>query len=453
MLKSLAKRLYDRLTTGAPRKALKALITRYPSVDKYIRKVQLALFDRYPVHAREVRYRANSTTKILFVDVSFLVLEDLKTGIQRVTRSVLLQLLRHAPEGYVVQPVYGDHQVGYKAAAMTLTEADELSLAQSLGPEPIQVSRGDLFLGLNFSCATTLKEQGYLLKLREAGVRVYLVVYDLLPVQFPSYFPTSAKDFHARWLRALVQFDGAICISKAVADDYETWIQSNRLQVSDTFKVTHFHLGADLKSSSPSKGLPADAKLYLDIFRQRPTLLMVGTLEPRKGYRETLEAFTDLWQAQQNINLVIVGNVGWNVDALVDRIATHPELNKKLFWLKGVSDEYLEQLYAASVCLIAASEGEGFGLPIIEAAQHGLAVMLRDIPVFREVAGDAAFYFGAKQPTNEPTNEQLAAQSMAHSINQWLALYANKQHPKSSGMPYISWQQSVEQLKQALFAS
>jgi glycosyltransferase involved in cell wall biosynthesis len=449
MLKSLAKQLYDRLTTGAPRKALKAFIDRHPSVDKYIRKVQLALFDQYPVHAREVLFRTPSTTKILFVDVSFLVLEDLKTGIQRVTRSVLLQLLRHAPEGYDVQPVYGDHHLGYKPAAMTLTGADELSLAQSPSADPIQVSSGDLFLGLNFSCATTLKEQGYLLKLRAAGVRVYIVVYDLLPVQFPNYFPTSAKDFHARWLRALVQFDGAICISKAVADDYQNWIQSNGLQVSNTFKLTHFHLGADLKSSSPTKGLPDDAKQYLDHFSQSPTFLMVGTLEPRKGYRETIEAFTALWKAKKNLNLVIVGNVGWNVDEVVKMVAMHPELNKKLFWLKGVSDEYLEQLYAASVCLIAASEGEGFGLPIIEAAQHGLAVMLRDIPVFREVADDAAFYFGAKQQTEE----QNAAQSLAQSISQWLALYEIKKHPQSSGIPFISWQQSVEQLKQSLFAS
>ncbi|MEI8403116.1 MAG: glycosyltransferase family 1 protein [Alcaligenaceae bacterium] len=449
MFKSLAKYIYDLMTTGAPRKALKAFITRHPSVDKYIRKVQLALFDGYPVHSRDVRYRTNSTTKVLFVDVSFLVLEDLKTGIQRVTRSVLLQLLKHAPEGYVVQPVYGDHHLGYKPAAMTLTEADELSLAQSLSADPIQISRGDLFLGLNFSCATTLKEQGYLLKLREAGVKVYIVVYDLLPVQFPSYFPTSAKDFHARWLRALVQFDGAICISKAVADDYQAWIQANGLHVSDTFKITHFHLGADLNNSSPSRGLPVDAKLTLDFFRQSPTFLMVGTLEPRKGYRETLEAFTVLWQAKQNINLLIVGNVGWNVDDVIKMIDTHPELNKKLFWLKGVSDEYLEQLYGASVCLIAASEGEGFGLPIIEAAQHGLAVMLRDIPVFREVAGDAAFYFGAIQQADD----QSAAPSMAQSIKLWLALYETNQHPQSRGIRYISWQQSVEQLKHSLFAS
>jgi len=43
---------------------------------------------------------------------------------------------------------------------------------------------------------------------------------------------------------------------------------------------------------------------------------------------------------------------------------TNRENRKRLFWLEGISDEYLEKVYAASSCLIAASEGEGFGLPL-----------------------------------------------------------------------------------------
>ena len=43
--------------------------------------------------------------------------------------------------------------------------------------------------------------------------------------------------------------------------------------------------------------------------------------------------------------------------------------------------------------LVAPSRGEGFGLPLIEAAQHKLPIFARDIPVFREVAGENAFFF------------------------------------------------------------
>jgi len=123
------------------------------------------------------------------------------------------------------------------------------------------------------------------------------------------------------------------------------------------------------------------------------------------------------------------------VDALVQKIRNHPELNKRLFWLEGISDEYLEKVYAASTCLIAASYGEGFGLPLIEAAQHKLPIIARDIPVFREVAGEHAYFFKAESPD-----------SMAQSIKEWLAQYAANQHPKSNDMPWLTWQQSARQL-------
>ena len=63
-------------------------------------------------------------------------------------------------------------------------------------------------------------------------------------------------------------------------------------------------------------------------------------------------------------------------------------------------------------CLISPSEGEGFGLPLIEAAQHATPIIARDIPVFREVAGDHAFYF-----------DGLEASALADAIHQWLALW------------------------------
>ena len=80
------------------------------------------------------------------------------------------------------------------------------------------------------------------------------------------------------------------------------------------------------------------------------------------------------------------------------RLRGHPELNRRLFWLNGISAECLDKVFATSICLIAASEGEGFGLPLIEAAKHQLAIIARDIPVFREVAGQYATYFAGMQP-------------------------------------------------------
>jgi glycosyltransferase involved in cell wall biosynthesis len=124
----------------------------------------------------------------------------------------------------------------------------------------------------------------------------------------------------------------------------------------------------------------------------------------------------------------------------VARLQSHSERGRRLFWLNGPSDEYLEKIYASSSCLIAASEGEGFGLPLVEAAWHGLPIMARDLPVFREVTGESAFYFAAEKP------------DLARAIKEWLELYYKGTHPRSDAVLAATWAQSVEQIKDILFA-
>ena len=108
----------------------------------------------------------------------------------------------------------------------------------------------------------------------------------------------------------------------------------------------------------------------------------------------------------------------------MERLRNHPELGKQLIWLDGISDEYLEKIYAESTCLIAASEGEGFGLPLIEAAQHRMPILARNIPVFQEVAGPHAMYF-----------EGMAPEQLAHAVVRWLDMRTGNQVPDSSTMP------------------
>ena len=196
-----------------------------------------------------------------------------------------------------------------------------------------------------------------------------------------------------------------------------------------------------MDNSIPTRGLPDSANHVLKELTYRPTFLMVGTLEPRKGHIQTLAAFDLLWKLGVKVNLVIVGKQGWMVEALIEAFRSHFELNRRLFWLENISDEYLEKLYAASACLIAASEGEGFGLPLIEAAQQKLPIIARDIPVFKEVAGGHAFYFDGKAP-----------EDLARAIREWLSLFEAGQHPKSDKMPWLTWRESASRLMQIVLA-
>jgi glycosyltransferase involved in cell wall biosynthesis len=304
-----------------------------------------------------------------------------------------------------------------------------------LDPHP-----GDTFLGLDLHHRVVSSQSEFYAELRRLGIPVYFVVYDLLPVLMPQRFKRSVVRGHRRWLEVVSAADGAVCISRAVADELRGWMTANGPDRHRPFRIGWFHLGADMEHSDPTSGLPDDATEALRELASRPTFLLVGTLEPRKGHVQTLDAFEGLWGDQADVNLVFVGKQGWHMDQFIERLRSHPELGRRLFWMEGVSDEYLGQIYRAVRCLIAPSEGEGFGLPLIEAAQHGTPIIARDIPIFREVAGDHAFYF-----------DGLDASALADAVGGWLTLWRDGLHPRSDEMTWLTWKESAGQLVSILF--
>lgn len=393
-------------------------------------------------------------TRIL-LDVTATCQNDLKTGIERVARAVLLNLLDVVPTRYRVEPVYLTEAPDgwtYRYARNYMCDLLDCDLT---------VFKDDIVDPINGDILITLDNSGHKIALaaaqglfkfyRNHGVKVLSVVYDLLPVTMPEVFPPGANIGHSEWLHTITKFDGAICISKAVANELQKWVNAEYSHVgrSSKYEINWFHLGADVTNSSPSMGIPENAQWLLDKFTEKPTFLMVGTIEPRKGYLQTISAFTELWSEGIDVNLVIVGREGWtplpddmrrDLPETIASIINHKELNKRLFWLNGISDEFLDQVYACSSCLLASSYGEGFGLPLIEAAQHKVPIIARDIPVFREVAGSYARYF-----ENELGTEKLCA-----SIIDWLKSYNENRLNCENMMPWLTWHQSAEQLLEIL---
>ena len=372
----------------------------------------------------------------LLVDISELAQRDSKTGVQRVVRSILTELLDNPPKGFRVEPVYAEQNgTGYRyARKFTSRFLDKLNNAD-VEDSPIDAVSGDIFFGLDLTHSITTSNSDYFKILRQNGVRVYFLAHDLLPVLKPKLFPDTIPLLHARWLLTIAETDGVICVSRTVADELRDWLGMFGGKRLRPLNIGWSHNAADLAGSVPTKGLPADAASVLDGLSNRLTFLMVGTIEPRKGQMQTLMAFEQLWEQGLDVNLVIVGKHGWNVDLLVDMLRSHSERNKRLFWLDGISDEYLEKVYAASTCLISASEGEGFGLPLIEAAHHKKPIIARDLPVFQEVAGKHAFYFSGLKP-----------EALGNAVREWVALEKLGQAPQSGKMPWLTWKQSTKNL-------
>ena len=119
---------------------------------------------------------------------------------------------------------------------------------------------------------------------------------------------------------------------------------------------------------------------------ERPTLLAVGTLEPRKNLRRVLEAFGRMRARGIEADLVVVGARGWLDDAILAAAAATPGVRVE----GAVDDARLSALYGGATALVYPSLGEGFGLPVVEAMAASLPVVTSAATTCAELAGAAA---------------------------------------------------------------
>lgn len=342
---------------------------------------------------REARLGAENpgASRRLFVDVSVIFRKDARTGIQRVVRSVLTHLLSDPPPGHEVVPIAATRTSGFRQVDLSgACPGFPPVVGQGMQASPVS---GDTFLALDLAPSILPCHWDQLHRWKRIGVSVQAVVYDLLPVLHTEWFTERAVKHFMRWLKTLAIFaDRLHCISRVVSADVEHWFKA-QFNVSFCPQSLHvFPLGADIVVKQ-GDALDEEARAAVAFASRAPTALMVGTIEPRKGHAEVLQAFETLWTEGRTEQLLIVGAPGWKTDALQSQLQRHPEAGKKLLWISNASDGLLVSLYRVAQGVIVASAGEGLGLPILEAVHFRKPLLVRDLPVFREAAGDWATFF------------------------------------------------------------
>ncbi len=128
-------------------------------------------------------------------------------------------------------------------------------------------------------------------------------------------------------------------------------------------------------------------------------LLMVSTVEPRKNHQTLLAAWARLKATTMpGLQLVLVGELGWQCESILSALS--PGLHSgEVHLLRGLDPTELRTLYANASATVCPSLAEGFGYSGAEAMASGGLVVASDLPVHREIYGDAAEYF---DPTSVP---------------------------------------------------
>jgi alpha-1,2-rhamnosyltransferase len=265
------------------------------------------------------------------------------------------------------------------------------------------------------------------------GATVIFAAYDLIPISHhmfcDEHFVTAFTSFYHQ---ATSSASGFIAISASVRDTVRDYLQSVNPEAASRLAFEFFHLGANFSHQQQQIHIRDSLRVALSN-SQVNSYLIVSTIEPRKNHVYLLDAFDRLWDQGIRANLIIVGRVGWKVDALMQRLLTHPQLNQQLFLFHDLTDAELSYCYTHARALVFPSVIEGFGLPIIEALQHGLPVIASDIPVHREIAGDLAYYVDL---ASEQALVTRLIQIDAHGID--------SEHQVPKDYHWLSWQDATK---------
>ncbi len=304
---------------------------------------------------------------IIHLDVSQLVLDPRRSGIQRAER----ELIRHWPGPNSLVPCRFDHLTGtMQEVSSKIFEvlcadspaggvAEELCTLRPLA-EPIRQAVPDRILNAELFADP---DRADFYRLRPAGCRAYWLVYDFLPWLHPDWFSLGSAVRLMPYLDALRSISDVAFISEHTRDDF-SWRILRR-----PFHGPVIPMGGDGISLEQQEFHPS-----------RRTFVMLGTIEPRKNSLHVMEAFKQLWRDGIEADLVMIGAVAPDAPkeiATLSSLMGHPRFKH----LQNASDDAVRDVMRTARALVFPSEGEGYGIPPMEALHAGIPVIVSsDLP-------------------------------------------------------------------------
>ncbi len=209
-----------------------------------------------------------------------------------------------------------------------------------------------------------------------------LTVHDLIFERFPQHHTLTNRLFLKLAMPLFVRrADAIIAVSHSTKQDLVD------LYSTPPAKIHVIHEGIDERFAPI--GPPGVHGVKSKYSPDRPYLLMVGTLEPRKNHAAALDLLARLKAAEFPHRLVIAGGKGWLFDP-IQRQVDALGLTDDVVFAGFVPDEALPALYTGAACVVMPSLYEGFGFPVLEAMACGAPVVCSNVSSLPEVAGDAA---------------------------------------------------------------
>ena len=351
-----------------------------------------------------------STKQTIFLDIGTHYSTN-PDGLDRYTRQLSSQFEQSPSLSF---NLYKVQRHGSKFHILNFIESAEPGLDLSDVASP-----GDFLL---MPCLDTVVTEAfdYLMGLRDAGVKIGVLIPDLIGISQPEMFPKGVSEhleIYFSNLSTLANF--VVTPSQVVANN----LQEFQIRLGLTFPTIYVgYPGSDHFENNAE----TETKLK--------RLVYISTIEPRKRHIDFIKAFNQSNLANAGWDVSIIGKMGWLTPDDRKIFLSLTENSKGISYFPNASDQFIEMELGRSSGLVMLSTDEGYGLPLMEAAAFNIPLFCVDTPIFKEVTAGFAFFTPndlsrlsqdlKKWVHSLETQEKVIVPSEINENRTWLKLYS-----------------------------
>lgn len=269
-------------------------------------------------------------------------------------------------------------------------------------------------------------------------------VHDLGYVQLPECHPPGMPERLDRLVRAgLPRTRMFLCDSRDTADAFMATYDVG----PDRCRVVP--LGVDTRVFSPVEAAGERAGLRNRYRIDRPYVLFVGAMVPRKDLRTLLDAWGEVASDRPDLGLVLVGSKmsRWASDwpRVADWIQENPRLAPRVHVLDYVAARDLPSLYRGSEAMMLTSLLEGFGLPVLEAMACDRPVVVTNSGALPEIGGSAAYYGQPRDPASfaQALRAALAGEGRVHRSAEARAIVSAHTWHRTAELTFAAYREAL----------
>ncbi len=219
-----------------------------------------------------------------------------------------------------------------------------------------------------------------------APVPCVVTVHDCTFFDHPEWHQRSKVVFFRRAIRRAARQAGVVvCVSRVTEERLRHWCEVRAPVVVAPHGVDHERF----TPGEPSPGADEEVLARVGVPADRPLVVFVGTLEPRKGVATLVSSFDRIADAHPDAVLVLGGEPGWGLNATERALATASH-GDRIVRTGYLPDDAVPALLRRAAAAVYPALEEGFGLPALEALACGAPLVTTAGTAMADVAGGAA---------------------------------------------------------------